>query len=84
MPMYEYACQECGSQFEMLRSIAQADTDTFCIHCGSSVTKRLFSRFAAFRKTDGGAVSSVAGNGCSGNCSSGSCSSGACGCSCSL
>jgi putative FmdB family regulatory protein len=81
MPMYEYQCQECGSQFSLLRRMSQSDSDIVCTQCGAPQIQRLFSVFAAHSKESNGAVSSLAGDSCSGGtCGMGSCSSGMCGC----
>jgi len=81
MPMYEYECQACGSQFTLLRRMDQDDTDVCCGQCGGSKVERLFSLFAAHSKERNGFDSSMASSGgCSGGvCSTGTCSSGLCG-----
>ncbi len=75
MPMYEYECSACGTSFEMLRSMSQADAETPCKACGSTSVKRKLSRFASFASSD---IASVDHHHSSGG---GSCSSGLCGCS---
>lgn len=47
MPMYEYRCQECGKQFEMLRRMQDADEELECPECQSEDVQRLLSTFAA-------------------------------------
>lgn len=47
MPIYEYKCEECGRQFELLRRMSQADTDLLCPQCSSEKIRRLVSSFAA-------------------------------------
>jgi putative FmdB family regulatory protein len=46
MPMYEYRCQKCGKQFEMLRRMADADRDLECPECRSGKLERLLSAFS--------------------------------------
>ena len=70
MPIYEYQCQDCGKNFELLRSFSQADAQTTCQSCGSDSVKRLLSVVNAFS-----AGSSLGGNNQCGSCSSGNCSS---------
>lgn len=53
MPLYEYRCQKCGTSFEMLRRIQDADRDVECPQCKSEQVERLLSTFAA-----GGCVTS--------------------------
>ena len=43
MPIYEYECRACGSQFERLVRNAEAVT---CPSCDSSEVQRLLSMFA--------------------------------------
>jgi len=47
MPLYEYRCQECGKQYEMLRKMQDADRELECPECRSEAVERLFSTFAA-------------------------------------
>lgn len=47
MPIYEYRCKNCGNEFELLRSISQADSDIVCEFCGERQAQKLFSTFAA-------------------------------------
>lgn len=46
MPVYEYECRECGAITEMLRKVAEADTELSCERCGSTHTHRVHSVFA--------------------------------------
>ena len=41
MPLYEYHCDACGRQFELIRKFSDPPLDK-CPHCGSTVRK-LFS-----------------------------------------
>jgi len=47
MPMYEYRCQKCGKQYEMLRRMQDADCELECPDCRSHHVERLVSTFAA-------------------------------------
>jgi putative FmdB family regulatory protein len=66
----EYLCRDCGSTFELQRSMADAEGDVRC-PAGHSQVRRRFSVFA----TTGGAApdAPVMGGG-------GGCCGGACGC----
>lgn len=46
MPLYEYRCPECGSRFEEIRSLRQADEEAECPACGSTAARRQLSSFA--------------------------------------
>jgi putative FmdB family regulatory protein len=71
MPIYEYKCRECGTCFEVIRSMNNADEAIECEDCASLNTSRQISNFYA---QSGGRI--IAGNnnaGCAG-CSANSCS----------
>jgi putative FmdB family regulatory protein len=44
MPIYEYACSKCDSEFELLIS---GSAKPICPQCGSAKLQRKFSTFAA-------------------------------------
>lgn len=72
MPLYEYACIECGNRFELLRGAGQADSQTICDRCSGTRVKRLLSVFAAPRgssDTYDSAPSYGGGCACGGACS---------------
>jgi putative FmdB family regulatory protein len=71
MPVYEYACKDCGTRFESLRSMREADSPIACQHCASLNTTRKLSLFCA---QSGGKAIAGSSSGCQG-CSGGSCSS---------
>ena len=73
MPIYEYQCQKCRQQFEML--VFDLAAEIRCPDCGSKRVSKLPSLFA--HKSDSGFTPSSGGSSCSG-CTSSSCS----GCSC--
>jgi putative FmdB family regulatory protein len=59
MPMYEYRCTTCGTVFEQLRRLSEADKDVACPACESSSAERLISGFAT-----SGSASASGGGGC--------------------
>jgi putative FmdB family regulatory protein len=73
MPLYEYACKDCLTEFEIIRSIKDADTGLTCLQCHSENVQRLISLFNA---TSNGRA--IAGSSGCGSCAGGSCST--CGC----
>lgn len=70
MPLYEYSCQLCGQQFEILRSMKDADNPIECQKCYSTQTKRKISVF--FSHSEGRSLNSNT-HSCNG-CGGGSCS----------
>jgi len=46
MPIYEYQCKDCGSEYEQLRRMADADRDLRCPKCQSEHVDRMLSCFA--------------------------------------
>jgi putative FmdB family regulatory protein len=49
MPIYEYRCRKCGSEFELMRPLAQRDAAARCTSCGSRATSRKLSLFSVVR-----------------------------------
>jgi putative FmdB family regulatory protein len=76
MPIYEYVCNQCGTQFDALRSFKEADSTIECTRCHSHQTQRKLSTFFAHSggKSIAGSDSHSCGGGC-GHCSGGSCGS---------
>jgi putative FmdB family regulatory protein len=74
MPIYEYICSECDSQFEQLRPLSQAKLAVDCPKCHKPARRKM-STFAAFSANLGGVPKTVPGTGSScSTCSSGDCS----------
>ena len=70
MPIYEYICEDCGKQFESLRSMKDADEPIPCVQCKGDHTNRQVSVFYA--QSGGRVVAGNNGGGCAG-CSGGTC-----------
>ncbi|MEE4195517.1 MAG: zinc ribbon domain-containing protein [Anaerolineae bacterium] len=68
MPIYEYICKECGTNFQKRVSYSQSDQLPECPQCSSEKTSKKLSLFCAPGIAGGG------GDSCAG-CSGGSCSS---------
>jgi putative FmdB family regulatory protein len=47
MPIYEYQCQNCGEEFDMLRSIKENDRDVECPYCHEKAAERRISLTSA-------------------------------------
>jgi putative FmdB family regulatory protein len=61
LPIYEFKCQKCGSEFEEL--VFGSSEDVACPKCESSAVERLMSAFA-FKSGDK-FVAASGGSGCS-------------------
>jgi putative FmdB family regulatory protein len=72
MPIYEYICEDCGHEFDALRSMKDADSEIACQQCESHHTHRMLSLF--FAQSNGQPVTASTSSGCA-NCSGGSCAS---------
>ncbi|MCX7912123.1 MAG: zinc ribbon domain-containing protein [Dehalococcoidales bacterium] len=75
MPIYEYICSQCKSEFELMRPLSQADKDAECPRC-RNMAKRKISTFTAFTTSGSGIPTRVPGTDSSSSCSS--CTSGNC------
>ncbi len=68
MPLYEYACRDCGQSFEKMVRFSEVNLSPTCPTCGSVDTHKQISTFA----TAGGSTQGFS----SAASSSSSCSSG--------
>ncbi len=46
MPVYEYICKKCGSEFALLQRMGASEKDTVCPRCGSKEVKKKLSLFS--------------------------------------
>lgn len=60
MPIFEYRCKECGTQFEAL-VLSSKSEEIECEKCGSRNTEKLMSTFSSAGQSQG---SSAASGGC--------------------
>jgi putative FmdB family regulatory protein len=75
MPIYEYICSDCETEFAQLRPMSKVDAPIACSACGSAHTSRKLSLFAAVSRGNGDHAH--ADSGTSGGC--GTCGGGNCG-----
>jgi putative FmdB family regulatory protein len=75
MPLYEYYCPPCGTQFEVLRPVSQMDSAAVC-PSGHTTNNRVLSLFAPLPKTVGVATMPMESTGSGDSC----CSGGGCSC----
>lgn len=48
MPLYEYRCNDCGTEFEMMMRFSEADRRPECPFCESLKTQKRLSAVASF------------------------------------
>ena len=78
MPIFEYACDDCGTKFEKLvRRSTEADA-VHCPSCGRDHLTTQYSTFAARSASTKGSADAAPDCG-NGMCGSGFCGSGMCG-----
>ena len=53
MPIYEYKCQKCGEEFELLRNMSDSDKGITCPKCGEKSPKRVLSVFGTTSSNSG-------------------------------
>ena len=66
MPMYEYVCQSCGHQFEILQRMGEGADGLACPKCGEERVEKQFSTFAASGNSTSTSAGFNAGAGCGG------------------
>ena len=59
MPMYQFACRECGHDFEKKLRMSQSDEVQACPACGGRETRRRFGSVASVRSGSRAAVRSA-------------------------
>ncbi len=74
MPLYEYACQECHQDFELLMRTGESPE---CPHCGSQRLQKLLSTVVAH--SAGGSTLPVCNGPEEAGCGFSQCGGGACG-----
>ncbi len=47
MPIYEYKCNNCGHDFDVLQKVGETGEHLRCPRCGAEKPTRLLSSFAA-------------------------------------
>ena len=56
MPLFEFKCGECGTEFEELLFRRDEADEVSCPSCGSDTVEKLLSSFAAPGKSEGPAA----------------------------
>lgn len=69
MPIYEYICMDCNTEFDALRPMAEADAQIACQQCESEHTLRTLSVFNAHANGKSIVSSSPGQCACGGACS---------------
>lgn len=73
MPLYEYACAQCGETVELLQKMGTQEAGVSCPACGNAQLTKKLSVSAPARQVDGGppcGSKSAAPHGCGGCCGS--------------
>jgi len=73
MPIFEYRCQKCDSEFEKL--VFGAGADVHCPDCDSSEVEKLYSAFSGVARGSDGSTRPITSSGGCASCSSSSCAS---------
>ena len=60
MPLYEYKCNSCEAEFEMLRWLTDRDDDVTCPKCGEKQAERKISAAACTTPAGSGAFKPAA------------------------
>jgi len=47
MPVYDYLCQDCHKEFELVLTFSEHDKDVVCPHCGSKNVEQEATAFFA-------------------------------------
>lgn len=56
MPVYEFVCKQCGTEFEQRQPMAQAEQLPACPECASKQTKKRLSNFVTVSKLSSSAI----------------------------
>ena len=65
MPIYEYTCQECSTQFEKFVRSMTAQVEVKCPHCGGTHVKKGWSLFGTGGGSGFADLASTAASSCS-------------------
>ena len=79
MPIYEYHCDKCGKQFEVVTMSMSEKANAVCPKCKSKKTSKMMSKFgrgkyASLDSGSSGSTGAASSSGCA-SCSSSNCSS---------
>ncbi len=47
MPVYEYRCKKCQTQFEVIQKAGGNGNDLICVECGEPQPEKMFSVFSS-------------------------------------
>lgn len=76
MPIYEYACNDCGTKFEKL---VRRSTEAGAVHCPSCGQDHLTTQYSTFAARATGSSANECAQPMAGGCGGGMCQSGMCG-----
>ncbi len=73
MPTYEYACKDCGSNYEIFHLVREVQSDVVCPLCRSKNYKRLMSLTNVGKNNAGSGPASRKLPPCASGCCGGTC-----------
>ena len=73
MPLFAYACHDCGTQFEKLRKFADRESPAACPQCGSETSDLVLTAPGRVGVGGGGEAAPVSTGGGWGGCAGGAC-----------
>ena len=78
MPLYEYRCNECTAEFEVLVRTVSSDPRPSCPACGATEVRKVLSLVAArpSRRGESGALETALAQPRGGGCCGGACGCG--------
>lgn len=59
MPIYEYRCTKCGTEFEKIVFSQDGEKSVPCPECKSKKTRKMISRFAGGKSGCGGCTATT-------------------------
>jgi putative FmdB family regulatory protein len=62
MPLYEFHCNQCGAEFEVMLRFSEADRRPACPQCQGEQTHKKLSTVASFGALSSGGSSSSCGS----------------------
>ncbi len=64
MPLYEYRCKDCGTEFEKQLRFSEANQLPACPNCNSTQTRKKISSVVSFAASSDGSFASSSSSSC--------------------
>jgi putative FmdB family regulatory protein len=75
MPIFEYRCEKCDSEFEKLVFGSAESADIHCPVCDSPSVEQLYSAFSGVARGSDGSTRAITSSGGCASCASSNCAS---------